>query len=113
MKRIASILFVVLSSICYGQFEPKQEIVQNNIPLTEEIEIEGNDYELFEVGFDWMLDIQTEVINGIWYSPTIEFNLNAKNGLNLQLQTAALPTLNGVMIHKVQPSAGLSIGYHF
>ena len=111
MKRVISILILTLSSICFGQEELKEVDLSESIPLIEDME--GEDYEIFDVDFDWMLDVQTEVINGIWYSPTIEFNLNTKNGLNLQFQTAALPTLNGVRIHKVQPSAAVSIGYHF
>lgn len=113
MKNIITIILIGFSALSFAQLGPEEDVLSLEIPLVEQVEHGGKEYEVFDVGFDWMLDVQTEVVNGIWYSPTIEFNLNAKNGLNLQFQTAALPTLKGVMIHKVQPSAGISIGYHF
>ena len=70
-------------------------------------------YKFFKISTDWLLETKAELINGISYSPTLEFNLSRPNGFNFQLQTGALPVLNGLKIQKTQPAAGLSFSYKF
>ena len=114
MKVLFTILLAACSVMSFAQLDTQNNEISKNVPLCEESEkTENEEFEPFSIQFDWMLDTKTEIINGIWYSPMIEFNLNAKNGFTFQFQTAALPTLKGFMINKTQPSAGLSIGYRF
>lgn len=70
-------------------------------------------YKFFKISTDWLLETKAEIINGISYSPTLEFNLSRPNGFNFQLQTGALPILNGLKIQKTQPAAGFSFSYKF
>ena len=75
--------------------------------------IHNTRFKSFNVSTDWLLETKAELINGISYSPTIEFNLSRPNGFNFQVQTGALPILNGLKIQKTQPAAGLSFSYKF
>ena len=70
-------------------------------------------FRTFNVSADWLLESKAELINGISYSPTLEFNLTSQNGFNFQVQTGALPIFNGIRIQKTQPAAGLSFSYKF
>lgn len=114
MKHFITSILLMISLSCFSQLESYSSQSITDLPLIEEVDqSEINEFHLFDVGFDWMLDTKTEVINGIWYSPTIEFNLNRPNGFIFQFQTGALPTLKGYKLDKAQPSAGVSIGYSF
>lgn len=70
-------------------------------------------HQVFSISTDWLLETKAELINGITYSPTLEFNLNHPNGFNFQIQTGALPIINGLQVQKTQPAAGLSFSYKF
>ena len=114
MKYLFTILCCCLSYLSFSQLEPNKGEVSENVPLMLQVEeVEPSELGPFVLDFDWMLDVKTEVINGIWYSPSVQFNYTTNSGVNFQFQTGALPTLNGYMIHKAQPSAGVSIGYRF
>ncbi|MCB9225152.1 MAG: hypothetical protein H6582_13285 [Crocinitomicaceae bacterium] len=112
MKAILSLLCLLVCIQVNAQ-QIDQEFSYVHPPIIEKQENCDDEFKVFELNFDWMLDTQTEVINGIWYSPTLEFNLNRPNGICFQLQTGALPTLSGYMINKTQPSAGISLSYRF
>ena len=75
--------------------------------------INNTRFEFFNVSTDWLLETKAELINGISYSPTLEFNISRPNGFNFQVQTGALPIINGLKVQKTQPAAGLSFSYKF
>lgn len=93
----------------------KQPTIQEvtNQKVTSSHLIHNTRFKNFNVSTDWLLETKAELINGVSYSPTLEFNLSRPNGFNFQVQTGALPILEGLKIQKTQPAAGLSFSYKF
>lgn len=107
------IIFSLLSLNSIGQDSFAQHEILND-PLfikTAKNEEPAKERRKFRINFDWMLETKTEIIHGIWYSPVVEFNLKTRKGLNFQLQTGALPMLQGYQLYRTNPAAGFSISY--
>ena len=111
------LICLLFTTICFSS----QAQLDKDIATTKPF-IELNTHQFFtkqsstkpmHISFDWILETKAEIINGISYSPTIEFNISRPNGMNFQLQTGALPIIKGLNIQNTQPCAGLSFGYKF
>jgi hypothetical protein len=108
MKTVIILFSFLLSGISFGHQSDSLFVTQ---PLQEVQTV--NDMKPFSIGTDWLLETKAELINGISYSPTLEFNLSRPNGFNFQIQTGALPIISGLKIDKTQPTAGFSFSYNF
>ena len=96
-------LTIILLSLCGISFGFNKDSMQVTQPLQTQIQIQS--HKTFFVEGDWLLETKAELINGISYSPTLEFNLSRPNGFNFQLQTGALPIFTVLKINKTQPAA--------
>lgn len=107
MKTVLGIFFFIVS---YSSFAttPDSSSIQLDLPIEKK-----ETYKPFSIGADWLLETKAEIINGVSYSPTLEFNITRPNGFNFQIQTGALPILTGLRINKTQPAAGFSMSYKF
>ena len=124
MKAILIIIITFLSLQVNAMHNDSIEVVMINSTETSTINIistssqkpdsiNNTRFKFFKVSTDWLLETKAELINGISYSPTLEFNLSSPKGFNFQLQTGALPIIDGLKIQKTQPAAGLSFSYKF
>ncbi|MEO9532171.1 MAG: hypothetical protein ABJG68_10670 [Crocinitomicaceae bacterium] len=107
MKTVLAILFFS-QTFFTSAFEPDSSAIKMNLPVEK-----SAPFKSFTIQTDWLLETKAELINGISYSPTLEFNLSSQKGFNFQLQTGALPIMNGLKINKTQPAAGFSFSYKF
>ncbi|MEX1002964.1 MAG: hypothetical protein WDZ35_12675 [Crocinitomicaceae bacterium] len=112
---IIGIIFLGWTFITLGQNHNGNICNESQIPSSTSSQKSGDSkkYKVFRINFDWMLETKTELINGIWYSPMLGFNLKTKQGFNFQLQAGALPMLKGFQLYRSNPSAGISVGYRF
>lgn len=123
MRALLIFIITLLSLQVLGASKDSIHVMMTSNPSETEIQIlqdadqsdldNTNRFKFFNITTDWLLETKAEIINGISYSPTIEFNLRSSNGFNFQLQTGALPIFNGLKIQKTQPAAGLSFSYKF
>jgi len=107
MKAVLGFLFFISSFSAVATL-PDSCTVRLDLPVENKKE-----FKPFSIGADWLLETKAELINGISYSPTLEFNITRGNGFNFQIQTGALPILTGLKINKTQPAAGFSFSYKF
>lgn len=107
MKTVLGIFIFIVS---YSSFAttPDSSSIQLDLPIEKK-----EAYKAFSIGADWLLETKAEIINGVSYSPTLEFNITRPNGFNFQIQTGALPIFTGLRINKTQPAAGFSFSYNF
>lgn len=108
MKTILILFLITLSGLSFGHNKDSLLITQ---PIQKQIKVKN--VKSFFIEGDWLLETKAELINGISYSPTLEFNIARPNGFNFQIQTGALPILSGFKINKTQPAAGFSFSYKF
>jgi hypothetical protein len=108
MKTVLIFFLLFLSEVSFGYNSDSLTI---NQPLQTQRIVEKS--KTFFIEGDWFLETKAELINGISYSPTLEFNITRPNGFNFQIQTGALPIMSGLKINKTQPAAGVSFSYKF
>ena len=114
MKALIVILFLLFNLDVQAQFDQNTSLESSGIKLNTNKPIYKKEvFKPLNISFDWILETKAEILNGISYSPTVEFNLSRPNGMNFQIQTGALPIINGIKIDKTQPCAGISFGYSF
>jgi hypothetical protein len=108
MKTVLFFFLLSLTGVSFGYSSDSLLITQ---PLKSQMKVEKS--KTFFIEGDWFLETKAELINGISYSPTLEFNITRPNGFNFQIQTGALPIMSGLKINKTQPAAGVSFSYKF
>ncbi|OIQ33465.1 MAG: hypothetical protein BM555_04655 [Crocinitomix sp. MedPE-SWsnd] len=108
MKTLSIICLFFLSGVSFGYNSDSTKVSQ---PLQSHVQLKKQ--KNFFIEGDWLLETKAELINGISYSPTLEFNLSRPNGFNFQVQTGALPIMTGLKVNKTQPAAGFSFSYKF
>lgn len=114
MKTVGILIFLLFHLNGQAQFTQNFTLEEKSVNLyTGQLFPENEIYKSMNITFDWILETKAELLNGISYSPTIEFNLNRPNGMNFQIQTGALPVIHGIKIDRTQPCAGFSFGYSF
>jgi hypothetical protein len=114
MKALIVILFLLFNLEVQAQFDQKTPFESSGLRLNpNKPSYKKEVFKPMNITFDWILETKAEILNGISYSPTVEFTLSRPNGMNFQIQTGALPVINGIKIDKTQPCAGISFGYSF